>query len=139
LQLASANDISLHIEGDLNDAERADIQQALDTFKQFATDFFNGEVDEPPNQVFDLGDLNTLRSIDANLEFSPSLTVYRQTEKRVVAPPTPVLEQHTAALETQPRAKQSTENLFDTILHAIKEAQGDIAQSQASDEPSGSL
>jgi hypothetical protein len=28
-QLASANDISLQIEGDLNDAERADIEQAL--------------------------------------------------------------------------------------------------------------
>ena len=84
-QLASANDISLHIEGDLNDAERADIQQALDTFEQFATDFFNGKVDEPPNQVFDLGDLNTLRSIDTTLELSQSLTVSQQTETRAVA------------------------------------------------------
>jgi hypothetical protein len=75
LQLSSTNDISLHIEGDLNDAECADIQQALDTFEQFATDFFNGEVDEPPNQVFDLDDLNTLHSIDTTLEFSQSLSV----------------------------------------------------------------
>jgi hypothetical protein len=86
-QLASANDTSLQIEGDLNDAERADIQQALDTIEKFAADFFNGQRDEAPNQIFNLGNLNTLRSIDATLAFSQSLTVSQQTEARAVAAP----------------------------------------------------
>ena len=82
-QLASANDISLQIEGDLNGAERADIEQALDTIEKFATDFFTGKGDEAPNQIFNLGNLNTLRSIDTTLEFSQSLTVSQQIETRV--------------------------------------------------------
>jgi len=129
LQLASANDISLHIEGDLNDAERADIQQALNTFEQFATDFFNGEVDEPPNQVFDLGDLNTIRSIDTTLEFSQSLTVSQQTETRVVA----------AAPEAQPSITRPPEDLLSAILHAIETARSDVTPSPAPEGASASL
>jgi len=139
LQTASANAISLQIEGDLNDAERADIQQALDTFEKFATDFFHGEIDEPPTQVFDLGNLNTLHSIDATLEFSQSLTVRQQTETRAVAAATPVLEQKTAALETQSNTTQSSKNLLDAILHAIEEARVNVAQPQEPAEPSSAL
>ena len=112
LQLSSTNDISLHIEGDLNDAECADIQQALDTFEQFATDFFNGEVDEPPNQVFDLDDLNTLHSIDTTLEFSQSLSVSQQTETRVANAAHLGLEPNTAALEAQPSITQHPKDLL---------------------------
>ena len=139
MQTASANAISLQIEGDLNDAERADIQQALDTFEKFATDFFHGEIDEPPTQVFDLGNLNTLHSIDATLEFSQSLTVRQQTETRAVAAATPVLEQKTAALETQSNTTQSSKNLLDAILHAIEEARVNVAQPQEPAEPSSAL
>lgn len=138
-QLASANEISLQVEGDLNDAERADIQQALDTFERFATDFFNGKVDKPANRVFDLGNLNTLRSIDATLELSQSLTVSQQTEARTVATPTPVLEQNTAALETQSSATQSPKDLLDAILHAIETVQVNGAQPQGPGGPSSSL
>jgi len=84
-QMASASDISLQIEGDLNDAERAEIQQALGTIEQFAADFFNGKGDEAPNQIFNLGNLNTLRNINATLEFSQSLIVSQQTETRAAA------------------------------------------------------
>src|SRR5689334_6485203 len=67
VQFASANATSLQIEGDLNDAERADIQQALDTIAQFATDFVDGKEDAASNQIANLGNLNTLRSVDATL------------------------------------------------------------------------
>jgi len=70
LQLASGNDIALQIEGDLNDAERADIQQALGTIEKFVADFFNGQGDEAPRRIVNLDNLNTLRSIDATLVFS---------------------------------------------------------------------
>src|SRR5919198_747525 len=61
-QLTSANDVSLQIEGNLNDAERADIQQALGTIEKFAADFFDGKDNEAPNQMCNLGNLKTLRS-----------------------------------------------------------------------------
>src|SRR5438445_2647318 len=98
-QMASASDISLQIEGDLNDAERADIQQALGTIEQFAADFFDGKGDEAPNQLRNLGNLNTLRTIDATLEFSQSLTVRQQTETRALPTAPPMLESTTATLE----------------------------------------
>jgi hypothetical protein len=139
LQLSSTDDISLHIEGDLNDAECADIQQALDTFEQFATDFFNGEVDEPPNQVFDLDDLNTLHSIDTTLEFSQSLSVSQQTETRVVNAAHLGLEPNTAALEAQPSITQHPKDLLSAILSAIETPRIDVAQSPAPGEASASL
>ena len=128
LQLASTSDISLQIEGNLNDAECADIQQALGTIEQFATDFFDGKEEEAPSQIFNLGNLNTLRSIDATLELSQSLTVSQQTETRggVAAPP--VLEPHAAALEAQPSTTQHPQSLLDVILHAIDTARVDGAQ-----------
>ena len=128
-QLASANDISLQIEGDLNDAERADIEQALGTIEKFAADFFNGKGDEAPNQIFNLGNLNTLRSIDTTLEFSQSLTVSQQTETRVVAAAPPVLEPNAAALEAQPSPTQHSKDLLNTILNAIETARIDVVQS----------
>jgi hypothetical protein len=137
-QLASANDISLHIEGDLNDAERADIQQALGTFEQFAADFFDGKEDEAPHQIFNLGNLNTLHSIDATLEFSQSLTVRQQTETRAVAAALPILEPNAAALETQPSTTQDPKSLLDAILHALETARIDVAQSQDPGGPSRS-
>ena len=139
LQLASANDISLQIEGDLNDAERTDIQQALGTFEKFAADFFDGKEDETPNQIFNLGNLNTLRSIDATLEFSQSLTVRQQTETRAVAAAPPVLEPNAAALEAQPSTTQNPKSLLDAILHAIETARADVAQAQSPGGPSRSL
>ena len=139
LQLASANDISLQIDGNLNDAERADIQQALGTIEQFAADFFDGREDRVPNQIFSLGNLNTLRSIDATLELSQSLTVSQQTKTRAVAVAPPVLEPHAAALEAQPSTTQNPKSLLDAILHAIDTARGDVAQVQGSDGPSHSL
>jgi hypothetical protein len=117
-QLASANAISLQIEGDLNDAERADIQQALGTIEKFADDFFDGKDDEAPNRILNLGNLNTLRSIDATLEVSQSLTVSQQTETRAVAAAPPALEPNAAALEAQPGTTQNPKNLLDAILHA---------------------
>jgi hypothetical protein len=138
-QLASANDTSLQIEGDLNNAERADIQQALGTMEQFATDFFNGKGDEAPNQIFNLGTLNTLRSIDATLAFSQSLTVSQQTETRAVAAAPPVLEPNVAALEAQPGTTQNPKSLLDAILHAIETARVDVAQVQGPGGPSRSL
>lgn len=134
-QLVSANDISLQIEGDLNDAERADIEQALGTMEKFAADFFHGKGDEAPNQIFNLGNLNTLRSIDTTLEFSQSLTVSQQTETRVVAAAPPVLEPNAAALEAQPSPTQRSKDLLNTILNAIETARIDVAQSQG---PGGS-
>jgi hypothetical protein len=128
LQLASANDISRQIEGDLNDAERADIQQALGAIERFAADFFDGKEDEAPNQIFNLGNLNTLRSIDATLELSQSLTVCQQTETRAVGAAPPVLEPNAAALEAQPSTTLNPKSLLDTILHAIDTARADVAQ-----------
>jgi hypothetical protein len=139
LQLASANDISLQIEGDLNDAERADIQQALGTIEQCAADFFDGEEDEAPNQIFNLGNLNTLRSIDATLELSQSLTVRQQIETRTVAAAPRVLEPNAAALEAQPSTTQHPKSLLDVILHAIEMARAYVAQAQGSNGPSRSL
>jgi hypothetical protein len=126
-QLTSANDVSLQIEGNLNDAERADIQQALGTIEKFAADFFNGKGDEAPNQIFELGNLNTLRSIDATLAFSQSLTVSQQTKTRTVAAPPPGLTPPVATLETQASATQSSKNLLEAILHAIETARADVA------------
>ncbi len=138
-QLSSANDISLQIEGDLNDAERADIQQALGTIEKFATDFFNGKGDEPPDQVFSLGNLHTLRSIDANFELSQSLTVDQQTETRALVEAPPGLAPNTTALETQPSHPQHSQNLLDAILHALETARGDVAQPQGPGAPSSAI
>jgi len=138
-QLASANDISLQIEGDLNSAERADIQQAFGTIEQFAADFFDGKEGEAPNQIFNLGNLNTLRSIDATLELSQSLTVSQQTETRAVTAAPLVLAPNAAALEAQPSAAQNPKSLLDIILHAIETARVDVAQTQGSGGSSSSL
>jgi hypothetical protein len=137
-QFASADESSLQIEGNLNDAERADIQQALDTIEQVAADFFSGKVDEASHQISHLGNLNTLRNIDATLEFSQSLTVRQQTEVSAVADATPVLEPNTPVLEVQPSAVQNPKDLLDTILHAIDAARGDVAQPQGPGMPSSS-
>src|SRR5215475_3518521 len=138
-QMASASAISLQIEGDLNDAERADIQQALGTIEQFAADFFDGKEDEAPNQIVNLGNLNTLRSIDVTLELSQSLTVNQQTETRAVGAVPPVLEPNAAALEAQPSTTQNPKSLLDAILHAIETARADVAQAQSPGGPSRSL
>ena len=138
-QLAAANAISLQIEGDLNDAERADIQQALGTIEQCADDFFDGKGDEAPNQMFNLGNLNTLCSIDATLAFSQSLTVSQQTETRAVAAAPPALEPNAAALEAQPSITQNPKSLLDAILHALETARTNITQSQEPDGPSRAL
>jgi hypothetical protein len=137
--LAAANDSSLQIEGDLNDAERADIQQALGTIEKFAADFFDGKDNEAPNQMCNLGNLKTLRSLDATLEFSQSLTVSQQTETRAMAAAPPALEPNAAALEAQPSTTQNPKSLLDAILHAIETARVDVAQSQDPGGPSRSL
>ena len=138
-QRASANNISLQIEGDLNGAERADIEQALDTIEKFATDFFTGKGDETPNQIFNLGNLNTLRSIDTTLEFSQSLTVRQQTGTRVVNATHPGLEPNAAVLEAQPSITQHPKDLLSAILNAIETAQIDVVQSQSPGGSSRSL
>jgi len=138
-QRASANNISLQIEGDLNGAERADIEQALDTIEKFATDFFTGKGDEAPNQIFNLGNLNTLRSIDTTLEFSQSLTVRQQTGTRVVNAPHPGLEPNAAVREAQPSITQPPRDLLSAILNAIETAQIDVVQSQSPGGSSRSL
>ena len=119
LQLAAAKDISLHIAGDLNDAERADMQQALGTLEQLATDFFSGKLDEAPSQALALGNLHTLRSVDATLELSQSLTVSQLIETCGPVGRPPALDLNAAALEAQPSAMQRTKSLLDAILQAI--------------------
>jgi len=118
-QWASAKDISLHIEGNLNDAERADMQQALGTLEQLATDFFSGKLDEAPSQALALGNLHTIRRVDATLELSQSLTVSQLTETRGPVDRPPALDLNAAALEAQPSAMQRAKSLLDTILRAI--------------------
>ncbi|MBM3224679.1 MAG: hypothetical protein FJZ47_12860 [Candidatus Tectomicrobia bacterium] len=85
LQLNASEALSVQIEGNLNDAERADIQEALSTLADIATDFFDGDTDSALSSALDLTELETLQSIDATLEVSQSVSVQRESTRRRLA------------------------------------------------------
>jgi hypothetical protein len=66
-----------------------------------------------------LGNLHTIRSVDATLELSQNLTASQLTETRGAVDRPPALDLNAAALEAQPSAMQRARSFLDTILQAI--------------------
>ena len=131
LQLTAAQQSALSIEGDLSQAELADIQQVLDTISELASDFFAGELDKPLSQAFDLDEFDTLSSVDATLEYSQHLTVSQLTQARVTEAGTPRLPADIAELSEQPLTTTRPQNLLKEILHAVDAAPAEPTRGDA--------
>jgi hypothetical protein len=128
LRRTSTQSHALVVEGDLNEAELEDIQQLLDAIGELANDFFAGELDKPLGQAFDLGELDTLSSFSATLEYSHNVSISQRTRTSVARDTIPRLEANATALEAPPLTPTSPQNLLKQILQAVDAVQADPAR-----------
>ena len=122
LQLTSAQNSALTVEGDLSQEELEDIQQVLDTIGELAGDLFAGELDKPLSEAFDLDEFDALSSVDATLEYSQSVTVSQLTQARVGREVNPPLQANPSDRPGPPLTTASPRNLLKEILHAVDAA-----------------
>jgi len=114
--LSSGSEITIAIEGDISDAEKADIEKVMSVIEKMAKEFFSGEVDEAYSALSGMGKTGTIAGLSVSLESSQSFSVSTQngaaentgTGEAPATPPTLPDTQATANAQPATGATQST-------------------------------
>jgi len=108
--LSSGSEITIAVEGDISDAEKADIEKVMSAVEKMAKEFFSGEVDESVSGLLGMGETGTLAGLKVSLESSQSFSVSVQdnavenTGTGGVAATPPALSETQTTVATQPTA-----------------------------------
>ena len=76
--LSSGSEMTVAIEGELSDAEKADIEMVMSAIEEMAEEFFEGDVDEALAELLNIGEAKTLAGFQATLESSRSFAASYQ-------------------------------------------------------------
>jgi hypothetical protein len=75
-QSASANGMSISVQGDLNDTEVADLTSLLNDLGSIATDFFSGNLEDAVNGAMNIGDMGSISKLEATFSQTSLLSNY---------------------------------------------------------------
>ena len=78
-KFSASREFSLAIEGDLNKEELKDIRRAIKTVMKSAGDVLKGDTEHAAERVSKLGKLDTLASIDADVQFRQEVSTLQVT------------------------------------------------------------
>jgi hypothetical protein len=114
LHVRTKDKVAVAVEGDLNAAELADIEQLFDRLQEVATDFFAGDLAEALDGALAIDDLGSIASFDANLKLHQRVSVAQSRTARYEH------RQHpTTAAPTTPAA---VERVVDDMVQAVDDA-----------------
>lgn len=77
---ASQNQFQVTVEGDLNEAELADIRRILEVQGELFSGFLSGEISDEVSEVLDLDELGTIAKVDASLDIAQRVDVFQRIE-----------------------------------------------------------
>ena len=116
----SNREMSITVEGDLNQEELADIQQVLGKIESLANDFFSGEIDEAVAQAVQFDDMGSIVNLQANLDHSYGMSVEQQymaqTMNTPEEPPEAIIK------DTNSITGDSVRTLVDEMTRAVGES-----------------
>jgi hypothetical protein len=119
-QLATSHHTAVGVNGDLNDAERADIDHFLETLETMVTDFLAGEDAEAVMRLLDLGELGTLAGFEASFEYVEHVRIEQQYTAQGSLHHTPArAEEPSSPSRMHPK---SLEGLLDSMVRAAQES-----------------
>ncbi len=84
--LSSGKSMSISVEGELSEQERADIALVASTVDKMATEFFDGDVDAALASILDSGGAGTVSSISASMSHKRSFSFAHQSVEVLGAP-----------------------------------------------------
>ena len=73
--LKSGSEMTIAIEGELSDAEKADIEMVMSVVEEMAEEFFEGDVDSALAELLKMGGAKTLAGLQVSLESSRGFTI----------------------------------------------------------------
>lgn len=76
--LKSGTEMTIAIEGEISDAEKADIEKVMSAVEEMAKEFFAGDVDEALAELLEMGGVGTLAGLQVSLESSSTVTISSQ-------------------------------------------------------------
>lgn len=79
-EFSSQNEFRITVEGDLNEAELADIRRILEVQGELFSSFLKGEISDEVSEVLDLDKLGTIAKVDATLDISQRVDVFQRVE-----------------------------------------------------------
>ena len=86
LSLSISREISLLVEGDLSAEEMEDIEDLLHKIDSIAKKLFKGDIDKAISKALNIGDFDTIESLEAHLQFETSSSVFVQHSGMTEAP-----------------------------------------------------
>ena len=72
LSLSTSREISLLVEGDLSEEEMEDIEEFLYKIDSIAKKLFKGDLDKALSKAMNIGDFDTIESLEANIQYETS-------------------------------------------------------------------
>ena len=125
LRVASSSRTSIIVEGDLNDAELADIQRLMDNLQGMVHNFLAGDIDATVLQALDTGDLDALAGFDASFAYTRHIAVEQRYTTQQIVRQTPIIEPEAAPVSPAPITGQGIQHLINRMLKAIRESRAD--------------
>jgi len=75
---SSGSEMTIAIEGEISDAEKADIEMVMSVVEEMAKEFFEGDVDEALAELLKMGEARTIAGLQVSLESSSTVTIGSQ-------------------------------------------------------------
>jgi hypothetical protein len=75
---SASRDFFISVDGDLNPQELRDIRKAMRQINRIMRSFLAGDLDRAMNKVLKLGNLESIASLEASLQFSRSVSIVQQ-------------------------------------------------------------
>ncbi|MFH0728486.1 MAG: hypothetical protein V2B19_19380 [Pseudomonadota bacterium] len=119
-EMSTGAQFSLTVEGNLNAREKADIQKALKTIDKIMTDLISGKSDQTIQRAENLGRLDTLQSLSAELHIQKEV-YYEHRETTMIATDASASESDPPVNQVIPEALETTEAAaVNSITEAIQ-------------------
>jgi hypothetical protein len=119
LQLTSSQQTTVTVEGDLSEAELADIQHLLGSLEEMVGDFLAGDLDGVMSQALSTDNLDSLAGFDATFVYTQQVTVEQRYTAQGMVSQVPVTSSPARI------TGQSVQHLLDRMLKAVRESQAD--------------
>ena len=109
----ASREFTISVDGDLNEQEIKDIKKALKTVSRIMRDFLSGDIDHAIARTMNIGDLESISSLEAHLQLEQIVYQERQSNTQIRS------RAHEPAEDMQSPGESAISKQIETVTHEM--------------------
>jgi hypothetical protein len=120
LDIDVARELSISVEGNLDEQELKDIEKAMRAIGRIVRDFLSGRIDRAVARALRICNLESISSLNANLRYEQTVSLTQQLVTEVSSPPPELAEDITS--RPNPVALEPIDKVIDKMIDVVQDS-----------------